>query len=497
MHWYHIFYTDVLTSYRVFINRVKKHPVLSGFFGFIAIGITWMMVNIGIRLQNMDWGSEPVYIERWVFSVIYFSFILGKVALYTYRKVLKEREMLTLFSQPLEVNQITIGKFLANFVYISVLLFTGFLLFYGWMVIELGYIGIPADILTEGILLGLLALALGYSIPIHLQIKPLSKRMFYLGWNAILIGLMSIPIRFFVRDWLFFTILTIITIVSFLLVYHASKYTLSAWLTQLSKPLAASETGKDRLTAQAQENKFFSRQAWLIAKKELILLIREKDAIMTIIAAGFLSVASVGVYLYYGPEGVPNTSLGSYMYPGMLALFMFLGTLMISALIGLAMISLEGRALYIIKSLPVHNLDVLKGKSLALLIIGFPIIIPMAFLLPLVAQFPVQVVVFYFILALVFVISFTGIGIWGGTRFPNFDPTARNMPDIMSQFFIMTVCIICTVIIGGIPAYLMTINNNVGIIAILVALGWSVTILLVALDRGQVGYERIGSDMYM
>jgi ABC-2 type transport system permease protein len=189
--------------------------------------------------------------------------------------------------------------------------------------------------------------------------------------------------------------------------------------------------------------------------------------------------------------------MGAYMYPGLLAVFMFLGTLMISALIGLAMISVEGRALYIIKSLPVHNLDVLKGKSLALLIIGFPIIIPMAFLLPIVAGFPLQVTIFYFLLSLVFVTSFTGIGIWGGTRFPNFDPTARNMPDIMSQFLIMSVCIICTLFIGGIPAFLMMQNNIIGLVAIIVALGWAVTIFIIALNRGQVGYEQIGSDMYM
>ncbi len=497
MMWYYILYSDILTSYRVFISRVKKHPFLTGFFAFIAVGITWMVVNIGIRLQNMDWGNDPVYIERWVFSIIYFSFILGKVALYTYRKVLKEREMLTLFAQPLDIAQITIGKFLANLVYISVLLFTGFLLFYGWLIIELGLVGIPGDILAEGILLGLLALSLGYTIPIYLQLKPNSKKIITLGWNAILIGVASVPIRFFARDWMFFTILIIVTVVSYLLVYHASKYTLTAWLAQLSKPLAASEAGLDRLTAANQENKLLTRQAWLIAKKELILLIREKDAIMTIIAAGFLSAASVGTYLYYGPEGVPNTSMGNYMYPGLLALFMFLGTLMISALIGLAMISVEGRALYIIKSLPIHNLDVLKGKSLALFIIGYPIIIPMSFLLPMVAGFPITVTLFFFILSLVMVTSFTGIGIWGGTRFPNFDPTARNMPDIISQFFIMTVCIICSFFIAGIPAYLMIQNHFVGIIAALIALGWAVTIFIVALDRGQVGFEQIGADMYL
>jgi len=395
------------------------------------------------------------------------------------------------------MNQITFGKYLANVVYISTLIFTGFLLTYMWLVLELGFIGIPLNILAEGILLAFLALSLGFTIPIFLQLKPWSKRILNLSLSVILIGVVSIPIRFFPRDPGFYIILTTITLISFIQVYYSSRYILHAWSAQLSKPLKLNLKGKDRLIAEDTNNKWISTQSWLIAKKELILLIREKDAILTFIAAIFLSIASVGVYFYYGADGVPDSSMGIYLYPGLLATFLFLGTLMISALIGLAMISVEGRALYIIKTLPVGNLDVLKGKSLALFIMGFPIILPMSFLLPMVAKFPLIVTIFYIILSVVLIISFTGIGIWGGTKFPNFDPTARNMPDIISQCFIMTTCLVCMVLIGGIPAMIMTYNNAVGIIAILVGLGWAVTIFLWALDRGQISYDNIGSDLYL
>jgi hypothetical protein len=344
----------------------------------------------------MDWGENPVYIEGWVFSIVFFSFILGKVALYTYRKILKEREMLTLFSQPLDMYQIMLGKFLANFVYIAVLLLTGFFMFYTWIVLEMGLIGIPLDILAEGVLLSLLGLTLGFTIPIFLQLKPLPKKILNLGSNIMIIGVISIPIRFFPRDPGFFIILTAFTAISFVLVLYSCRFILPAWLAQLSKPLRLSTTETDRLTAETKKSQLITRQAWLVAKKELILLVREKDAIVTFIAAIFLSVASVGIYFYYGPAGVPTSSMGIYMYPGILAIFLFLGTLMISALIGLAMISVEGRALYIIKSLPVENLDVLKGKSLALFIIGVPVIIPMSFLLPLVAKFPMLVTIFFY-----------------------------------------------------------------------------------------------------
>ena len=498
MEWYHIFESDILTSYRILVNRIKKHPIITIFFIFIAFAGTRLAVYIGLYLDNLDMGEDPIYIERWVFSIIFFSFIFGKAALYTYRKVLKEREMLTIFSQPLEMYQIALGKYIANLVYVAVFLLIGFLLMYGWLVISLGLVGVPVDILIEGALLAILGLSLGFTLPIFLQLKPMSRKILNLASNIFIIGAVSIPVRYFPRNLGFYLILLLLTVISVALVFYSSRFLIAAWTTLLSKPLTSLTTPQmDRLLAAQPEQPWVSREAWLIAKKELISLIREKDAIVTIIAAIFLSVASVGIYYYYGPQGIEGSSLGIYLYPGILAVFLFLGTLMISALIGLAMISVEGRAFYIIKLLPVPNKDVLKGKSLALLILGFPIIVPMAFLLPIVAKFPIFITLFFIILAIVMIISYTGIGIWGGTRFPNFDATARNMPDLISQFFIMAVCVVCTFFIGGIPAYLMTIDYVLGFVAILVALGWAITIFICALDRGKGWYDTIGSDMYM
>ena len=499
MEWYQICKADLTTSYRVFVDRVMKHKFTTIFFIFIAIAGTRLAVSLGVFLEDLEQTDDPLYIERWVFSIVYFAFIFGKVGLYTYRKVLKEREMLTIFLQPINMYQITIGKYLANFVYISTFLITGFFLIYGWIIYELGFVGIAPDILAEGILLGILGLSLGFTLPIFLQLKPLYRKLLYLSTNAIIIGIVSIPLRFFYpRDMMFFSILTICTLVSFGFVFISARFLIEAWTAQLSKPLSQLLTDDyDRLTVDRTSEKFIPHKAWLVAKKEIILLIREKDAIVTMIAAIFLTIASVSIYYYYGPEGLTGSSMGRFLYPGILAVFLFLGALMISALIGLAMVSVEGRAFYIIKSLPINNLNVLKGKSMALLIIGFPVIMPMTFVLPIVAKFPVWVTLFYIGLGIVLIISFTGIGIWGATRFPNFDPTARNMPDLISQFFIMSVCIICTLFLAVIPAYFMTQNYTVGLVAIIVAIGWAITIFIWALDRGVVGYEEIGSDVFM
>jgi hypothetical protein len=499
MDWYHILEADITTSFRVFIDRVKKHKFTTIFFIFIAIIGTRLAVLFGVYLENLEQGDDPLHIERWVFSIVYFAFIFGKVGLYTYRKVLKEREMLTIFSQPIQMYQITLGKFLANLVYVSTLLVVGFFLLYGWIIFELGFIGIPGDIIAEGILLGILGLSLGFTLPVFLQIQPWYRKTLYLATNTIIIGIVSIPVRFFYpRDTIFFSILIITTLISFLLVFYSSRFLIDAWTAQLSKPLTQILTDDfDRLTVDKSSDNLVPKNAWLIAKKEIILLIREKDAIVTMLAAVFLTIASVAIYFYYGPGGFSGSSMGRFLYPGILAVFLFLGTLMISALIGLAMISVEGRAFYIVKSLPIKNLNVLKGKSLALFIIGFPVIMPMTVVLPIVAKFPVWVTLFYFFLGIVLIISFTGIGIWGSTRFPNFDPTARNMPDLISQFFIMSVCIICTLFLAVIPAYLMTQDYLVGLVAILVAIGWAITIFIWALDRGVIGYEEIGSDVFM
>lgn len=229
MHWYPIFEADLKTAYRVVIERIKKHPVMAGFFIFGAVAVNFLVVEALIYIFLSEEVATPVYIEDWTGSIIYFSIILVKVMVTTYRKVLKVKEMQTLFSQNIKSISIVIGKYLANFIYILVQIGVVFIITYGIIIYHFGLVPVPTPLLLEGLLLGFLALSLGFAFPVFYQLKPIWKKMLWLFPNLIIIGASSIAIRYFPRDTGFFVILNILTLSSFLLVLATERYLLEAW----------------------------------------------------------------------------------------------------------------------------------------------------------------------------------------------------------------------------------------------------------------------------
>ena len=59
MEWYHICKSDILTSYRVLIARVKAHPILTFFFipilAFLVSGIFRLVLPILVALQFVSY----------------------------------------------------------------------------------------------------------------------------------------------------------------------------------------------------------------------------------------------------------------------------------------------------------------------------------------------------------------------------------------------------------------------------------------------------------
>ena len=180
-----------------------------------------------------------------------------------------------------------------------------------------------------------------------------------------------------------------------------------------------------------------------------------------------------------------------------IGLALFLGATLQCSLIGLASISMEGKPFWILKSLPVSGSTVLKGKSLAILTLAVPTVILIPVPLSILDGFPIFVSSFFFIEALVLVIAFTGIGIWSGSKMPNFDETMRNMPDLMSQFSITFISAFVALLLFALPAFILTQSHLIGIVAALDALGWAFVIYMLGLKLGKDAYDDIGSDLYM
>jgi len=510
---------DLLTSYRIFIDRTFKkniHTIQLGkkkihyryprgmtiFFLIVSLMAINLTITISEFLSTQDLTEPHILIEGGTFAIFLFMIIFLRVMLYTYRKVLKANELHYIFSIPLNLRKIILSKFLANFIYIMTQILTGFILFIIIMYLHGINTWIPPAYIFEGVLLIFLACSLGFTIPIFMQVKPFYKKLGYLTAFGLIIAAISIPIRYTpssIRGLEYLGLLSLVTGLSFILVLVSESILLDAWVSQISKPMKYILKRRDAAAFGESEagERYIGEKEIIIAKKDIIFFIREKDVLSTIVASIALLLVMFGLFNMIGPHGNIDNEYSKYIYPMIIGLALFLGAVLQCSLIGLASISMEGKPFWILKSLPINGSTVLKGKSLAILTLAFPTVILIPIPLTILDGFPIIIGIFFIIEAFVLVIAFTGVGIWSGSKLPNFDETMRNMPDLMSQFSITFVSGFISLFLLGIPSAVLTVNHIAGLIASLVACGWSFVIFLWCLNQGQKAYDEIGSDQYM
>jgi len=502
-----IFYADMVTAMRMLWARMMEHPLMTVFFGLITVIAIWLIIFMIHFLEtNIPYDSAEPLLTSQSIGILFFLVVLVRMLIYVYRRLLRAEELRMILTMDLDLRALVAGKFLANIFSIMVLIGGGFaLVTLMLLTIGVNILEFPNEILVivpEGLMLFTLASCLGLVLPIFLQIRPRRSGMIPLGaavviMSASLMMLRNIPHA--EKGALYYSIMASLTLVSLVLVAQAHRFLLEAWNRQLSRPLRLrrKEDSVDRFSLERGLGPVLNRQEMLLTKKEMIILIRERDAIATMATSVFLAISLVVLYQAIGPHSEINSPGAMFIYPFVLGFSLFLGATLQCGLIGLASIGLEGRRLWIMKSLPIPGISVLKGKATTILILALPFVVLIVFPISIVESFPLTLVAFFSIEAVVLVIAFTGIGIYSGAKFPNFDESLRNMPDLMSQFVIISLCGLVACILLGIPAGLMLVRHEVGLIASIVAVGWATVVLIFCLDRGERAFDEIGADRFL
>ena len=90
----------------------------------------------------------------------------------------------------------------------------------------------------------------------------------------------------------------------------------------------------------------------------------------------------------------------------------------------------------------------------------------------------------------------TGLGIWAGSAFANFDESDRGNPDILVQFMLMGTSAFISSIILILPATVMLWNHDLGLFAGLIFSFVSFGILFAGIRAASSSYKSIFIDSY-
>ena len=225
--------------------------------------------------------------------------------------------------------------------------------------------------------------------------------------------------------------------------------------------------------------------------------IRERDVLSS--AFSTFSIAALLIFWWY-KVGLPTEPVGDLppklYYPGMLAISMYLGALLQCTMLGSTILGVEGKRLWIMKSNPIESVLIMKGKAVALLIMSLPGLLAIWLPICILAQFPLKVTLFFGECLLILIFCNTGLGIWSGSAFANFDESDRGNPDILVQFMLMGNSALFSSILLILPATVMLWDHNIGLFAGLIFGVVSYGVLIAGIRASASSYRSIFIDSY-
>ncbi len=220
----------------------------------------------------------------------------------------------------------------------------------------------------------------------------------------------------------FITFIAISVIVSFVACFLMSQNYVKLLGMNVSRSRAAYRMGKSRLSSALgaltkKELRKFSSSATYMMNGGVGLVFVLVAAVAAAFNADSLKYYSEYIFPFYKSEETLSS-----IFPA--AITVLLSTVLISA----ASLSLEGRSLSVLKSLPVEDKTVLLSKLLPSVIICAPPTLVSSIIIAFAVGSPIAYLPFVLLTPLAAVVAFSSLGLIFNVLFPNFDYQSEAQP---------------------------------------------------------------------
>ncbi|MCI0482203.1 MAG: hypothetical protein L0213_11530, partial [Candidatus Dadabacteria bacterium] len=161
------------------------------------------------------------------------------------------------------------------------------------------------------------------------------------------------------------------------------------------------------------------------------------------------------------------------------AICLFLAATVLCLIPALGVVSKDGKAAWALRVSPVPESMVAQGKALSVFLMAPFVVAFVAVPLPLLTGMSWYACLFAALGGLAMCALHTGIGMWFGARYPNFDEAAGNAPDAITMYIVMLAALGASLLLLG-PAVAVALNDRVlGVLALIFAVDLSFLVLVV------------------
>ena len=494
-------YSIFEAEFRSFLRR-NTQALSKRLFGTIIIALLGLLFSFAcIRLVKFVIDNPELFPEGsnegyGTILLIFFALFTLRSAGITYRRIIKSKRMELHLVQPISPRQIMFGMFLSILIPNMLLATLLFLVFYTGNVVTNSNIDLSNEFLGLFFLFTILSALSGYMFSIVGALYPFSRKMtFLLTLSPILVVLMLVANGSHSYPSEALAITSICLLLLLIYFYNMDRIFIEA--LESYKIHSSSHKNPIRILQFKWLGSLLGTRVSSICSKEVISSIREKDVLSS--AFSTFSIAFILVFWWF-KMGIPSEPIGdlpsSLYYPGMLAISMYMGALLQCTMLGSTMLGVEGKRMWIMKSNPVESILIMKGKASALIMMALPGLIAIWLPICILAGFPLKVTLFFGECVLILLFCNTGLGIWAGSAFANFEESDRGNPDILVQFMLMGTSAFISSIILILPATVMLWNHDLGLFAGLIFSFVSFGILFAGIRAASSSYKSIFIDSY-
>ena len=494
---YAIFEAEFKSSIRRNVESLKKRfaatmliVLLGMVFSFACIRLVKFVID---NPELFPEGSNEGY---GTILVVFFALFTLRSAGATYRKIIKSKTMDMHLVQPIRARQIMNGMLLSIVIPSLFLSASLLLIFVIGNYVTNTNIFLPQDFLILLLIFSILSPMCGFMFSIIGSLHPFSRKVkFLVTLSPLLIILMFIANASHTAPNMAIGISSASLLVFIIFFYNMDKIFVEA--IESHKTNSSSHKNPFRILQFKWLEPAFGVRVSSICSKEVTSSIRERDVLSS--AFSTFSIAAILIFWWY-KVGLPTEPVGDLppklYYPGMLAISMYLGALLQCTMLGSTILGVEGKRLWIMKSNPIESVLIMKGKAMALLIMALPGLLAIWLPICILAQFPLKVTLFFGECLLILIFCNTGLGIWSGSVFANFDESDRGNPDILVQFMLMGNSALFSSILLILPATVMLWDHNIGLFAGLIFVVVSYGIFVAGIRASASAYRSIFIDSY-
>lgn len=484
-----LFSTEIKQSYRGFRERVVERPLMTLWFIILLVGGFWMVLMMVELVQGID--DLPFTLSQGNVLFVIFFVIMSKASVETVENTMKNDQLKHYFTAPISPRKVQFSRFLKVFWY-NLLLVALSLAIVSSLISSFGFEP-PIDqyFLYQLYALVVAAPIIGFNIGVMIQFKDLLKKVLLLLFYGQNITLIWLALHSDIAASHVFYYLLAIIFLSFIVLLCSKEVFWRGWKNGTS----ASSTKDLRLHDKSDFlPNFLDPMTRKVAEKEILIRWRRKESPSTVGVTALIGGGLIFFYIQLGPDPDLGLGLDEFFYPVLIGMGLFLACTLQILFPSLSLFGREGKAFWLIKSLPVKPTNIIRGKILAILIFGPVIPLLVAVPVPLLLGYSFDRILFLLLSSILMMLLLGAIGVWASVKYPNFDESVNGAPDVTTMYTTMMVGLFLSGMFVSIPASLFNLEVTMGLIALVVALGVASVFFFMLSELAAESYEKMEMD---